>query len=77
MGKDILFDFNQWKNKFIFLSRSYLFNANNAVQLMPLMFLYLYSKGQLSVVINLKDTDSDNILAFYDYDLYERYRILL
>ena len=73
MGKDILFDFNQWKNKFIFLSRSYLFNANNAVQLMPLMFLYLYSKGQLSLVINLKDTDSENILAFFDYDLYERY----
>lgn len=73
MGKDILFDFNQWKNKFIFLSRSYLFNANNAIQLMPLMFLYLYSKGQLRLVINLKDTDSENILAFFDYDLYERY----
>ena len=69
MGKYILFDFNQWKNKFIFLSRSYLFSANNAVQLMSLMFLYLYSKGQLSLVINLKYTDSENILAFFDYDI--------
>ena len=73
MGKDILFDFNQWKKNFIFLSRSYLFSANTAIQLMPLMFLYLYSKWRLRLVINLKYTDSENILAFFDYDLYERY----